>query len=101
MFKLAAKCLTELIRVNHTLPTSFLSFLFFVIFLTLLIFSSAFAVSSAPEVIIHNGHFSWKKQDETGQEDEGTIFSTAGELTTINLCVETVRALSYTGQFML
>ena len=50
---------------------------------------SAFAVSNAPEVFIRNGHFSWRQQEETGEE-EG-IFSTVGELTKIDFCAERVR----------
>ena len=55
-----------------------------------LIFYPVFVVSSTPEVFIHNGHFSWRQQEETDEEEEG-VFSTAGELTNIDLHVDTVR----------
>lgn len=56
-------------------------------------FILCFVVSKPPEVLIRNGHFTWKQQEEPGEEDE-RVFSTAGELTNINFCIETVCGLS-------
>lgn len=60
-----------------------------------LIFYPVFVVSSTPEVFLHNGHFSWRQQEETDEEEGGGVFSTAGELTNIDLCVDTVRTPLY------
>ena len=48
-----------------------------------------FSVSSALEIRICKGHFSWKQQEKTGEEE---VFSTNGELTNITLSVEKVRS---------
>ncbi|XP_067031621.1 ATP-binding cassette sub-family C member 10-like isoform X2 [Acropora muricata] len=42
-------------------------------------------MSSALEIMICNGHFSWKQQEKTGEEE---VFSTTGELTNITLPVK-------------
>lgn len=41
-----------------------------------------------PEVLIQNGHFSWKQPEEPGEEEPA--FTTAGDLTNVDFCVETV-----------
>lgn len=41
-----------------------------------------------PEVLIQNGHFSWKQPEEPGEEEPA--FTTAGDLTNIDFCIETV-----------
>ena len=48
-----------------------------------------FSVSSALEIMICNGHFSWKQQEKTGEEE---VFSSTGELTNITLPVKKVRS---------
>jgi len=45
-------------------------------------------VSKPPEVLIKNGHFTWRQQEEPGEEER--VFSTAGELTNINFSIEAV-----------
>ena len=45
-------------------------------------------VPRPPEVLIQNGHFSWKQPEEPGEEEPA--FSTAGDLTNVDFCVETV-----------
>ena len=54
-------------------------------------FVFCFVVSKPPEVLIKNGHFTWRQQEEPGEEER--VFSTtAGELTNINFSVEEVSA---------
>ena len=49
-------------------------------------------VSNPSEVLIKNGHFTWRQQEEPGEE-ERVFSSTAGELTNINFSIEAVSAL--------
>ena len=54
-----------------------------------LVFSFQFLlVPKPPEVLIQNGHFSWKQPEEPGEEEPA--FTTAGDLTNIDFCIETV-----------
>lgn len=52
-------------------------------------------LSSAPEVLICNGHFSWRQQEQSGEEE---VFSTAGELSKINLCIEKGQLIGVIGK---
>ena len=45
-------------------------------------------VSKPPEVLIQNGHFTWRQQEEPGEEEQ--VFSTTKELTNINFSIEAV-----------
>ncbi|XP_078352062.1 ATP-binding cassette sub-family C member 10-like isoform X2 [Oculina patagonica] len=53
-------------------------------------------MSKPPEVLIRNGHFTWRQQEETGEEER--VFSTAGELTNINFCIETGQLIGVIGK---
>ncbi|KAJ7321461.1 Multidrug resistance-associated protein 7 [Desmophyllum pertusum] len=58
-------------------------------------------MSKPPEVLIQNGHFSWRQQEEPGEEEpdeEQRVFSTAGELTNIDFCVETGQLIGVIGK---
>ena len=67
--------------------TLYLSFVFFVF--CFCFFSFQFLlVPKPPEVLIQNGHFSWKQPEEPGEEEPA--FTTAGDLTNVDFCVETV-----------
>ena len=59
---------------------------------TYISFLLCLVVSKPPEVLIKNGHFTWKQQEEHGEE-ERVFSSTAGELTNINFSIEAVSAL--------
>ena len=45
-------------------------------------------VPKPPEVLIQNGHFSGTQPEEPGEEEPA--FTTAGDLTNVDFCVETV-----------
>ena len=49
-------------------------------------------VSKTLEVLIKNGHFTWRQQEEPGEE-ERVSSTTAGELKNINFSIEAVSAL--------
>ena len=49
-------------------------------------------MSKPPEVLIKNGHFTWRQQEVPGEE-ERVFSSTAGELTNLNFSIEAVGAL--------
>ena len=59
---------------------------------TCISFLLCLVVSKPPEVLIKNGHFTWRQQEEPGEE-ERVFSSTAGELTNINFSIEAVSAL--------
>lgn len=52
------------------------------------LYNLCLVVSKPPEVLIRNGHFTWRQQEEPGEEER--VFSTTGELTNINFCIEAV-----------
>ena len=78
-FVLMYKCLSY--RRGTTLYLSFVFLFLFFPFQFLL-------VPKPPEVLIQNGHFSWKQPEEPGEEEPA--FTTAGDLTNVDFCVETV-----------
>jgi len=45
-------------------------------------------VSKPPEVLIKNGHFTWRQKEEPGEEER--VFSSIRELTNIDFSIETV-----------
>ena len=80
-FVLTYKCLSHQRRTTMYLSFVFSVFCFFFSFQFLL-------VPKPPEVLIQNGHFSWKQPEEPGEEEPA--FTTAGDLTNIDFCIETV-----------
>ena len=49
-------------------------------------------MSKPPEVLIKNGHFAWRQQEEPGEEER--VLSSTGELTNINFSIEAVSSSS-------
>lgn len=45
-------------------------------------------MAKPPEVLIQNGHFSWKQPEEPDEEEQA--FITTGDLANIDFCIETV-----------